>query len=311
MQTPNHSPATPGPFDDLLADPLTPPVTTTPAPDAPSPLPPEPPPPATTTTSITATGSMADPFADVLGAPITQQLAQAPTPPPGPAQARIPDDFDPMALKAVSARNTDDPLAALDSADTDLNAMFTQPSVDAIYAPSGVSIAPMLEDPLDAGHGQLMELDSTLDPLLLFAGHDQAAESLLHSTPLTPAPPAVHNHTPERSAFFRAPQATPVAGPQPEPEPDPLSALATPGPAPADARQLLDAFARGAGLDHALAGTLNPDVMHALGRILAASVQHHLRLMQEIPAAAPALERLAALSHAKIQQSVTFVLDKA
>jgi len=324
MQASTPSPATPGPFDDLLATPLNPSADIGPGADAPAPsAAPSPPPP------MTVPGSAIDPFADLLGAPIAGQLAQAPSPARSAAQARIPDDFDPMALAAVSARNSDDPLTALDAANSDVNTIFAAPTVDAIYAPADTAIAPMLADPLDpARHGNLMEVDSPLDPLLLFGGSSEEADALLHDAAPEHALP-LHNHTPERNAFFRAPEVcasdAPSGAAPPEQTPRPVMAEAEPmvedSPAPAlpsetnpppahesdphDAQQLLDALFRGAGLSTAPVNTLTPDAMHALGRVLAASIQTYQHLAQELPAAGPELAQC--LSH--IQQSVTFELD--
>src|SRR6185436_6515955 len=72
----------------------------------------------------------ADPFGDLLGSPAT-----APAGSNHPAEERafpqgaIPDDFDPFAAQpsAASARNTDDPLAALASGAVDLGGFAPPP----------------------------------------------------------------------------------------------------------------------------------------------------------------------------------------
>jgi len=332
MKDPAALPASPGPFDDLLAAPLASapgvePGQRLPDPFADPPAPPQPapahPPPV----------SASDPFADLLGAPIAGQMAQVPSPQRTPTSALIPDDFDPMTLAAVSARNPDNPLQALNA--DDVNTIFAQPSVDAIYAPQDTSIAPMIEDPLAAGHhGGLVDVDSPLDPLLLFGGNEGSGSILdISAASQTPPPAApVHNHTPERSAFFRAPaptepplpETTPAVAPAqesppvlPDPAPAVLDAPPLPDPSlalpaalprqeqgPADARQLLDAFAHGARLGSSRhLDILSPELMHTFGQFFALTMQG-MRLLREIEATAPELQSTSILKQDNIHDKI-------
>ena len=246
----------------------------------------------------------ADPFGDLLGTP-----AAAPAASNHPAEARsfpqgaIPDDFDPFAAQpsAASARNTDDPLAALASGAVDLGGFAPPPG------PSLVDFVPKeTRDPLEAlgGTPSLVDPHDAVDPMRMFGGDDdkllgKAGDAMpsgslpmddglaLLDGPFTPgrslpdpsmpvaAPPAAVPPIPARvEPPAPAPAPPPVAAPPPRPAPPPAPVeRAAPSesrpPPPAHMQALIDAFLEGAGVpEGGLARPLTPEAMRELGMLV-------------------------------------------
>ncbi|MBB6578808.1 FHA domain-containing protein [Comamonas odontotermitis] len=158
----------------------------------------------------------ADPFADLLATPLSNQVASAPVrlhtgDATNPLQGRslIPDDFNPLALQGISPRNTADPLAYVQD-EQSIQEMFPGRSVDAIFHPGEGNIGELIQDPLNASQNQaLVDANIHLDPLELFAkqgSQDRLDPSVLFQERTT-QPRSVSDHRVEVGSFFRAPRA--------------------------------------------------------------------------------------------------------
>ena len=254
-----------GPFADLLAQPVEPPIAppsgaaepdasadtaqhapaTTPAShaqdapalpaslpdpfsDADEPIPQAPPRPPDTMSLGT------DPFADLLAAPLSSQVAAAPY--QRQHAGMIPEDFNPLALQGVSARNTADPLGQMDSP-ASFGDMFAEQTVDASFQPSEGNISELTQDPLNGRqHQGLVDASHTLDPLELFA--KQSADAMLNPEAMfqerAGPSPALADHRVEMGAYFRAPRAY---DPSPLPPAAETAVLHDPAAAHADEAQ--------------------------------------------------------------------------
>lgn len=162
----------------------------------------------------------ADPFADLLVAPISHQVADAPSYTPQVAAAHtpslLPNDFNPLALNGVSPRNTPDPLSQV-QAHQSIQEMFPARSMDAIFRPSEGNIGELIQDPLSASqHQGLVDSSTKLDPLELFS--KQSSETLLDPSSLFQeqigSAHAIPDHRVEMGAYFRAPRALDPHAPQ-------------------------------------------------------------------------------------------------
>ena len=227
-----------GPFDDLLSTPVEPPQTLT-AP--PSPLAPSidtptnhskpeedaqdwettdpptlnpllhvagtQPQPSKWTQDVDARG--ADPFADLLAAPVSHQVANTPPNTARHTASLIPEDFNPLAFNGVSSRNTSDPLSQVQIQQS-IEEMFPARSVDAIFQPNEGNIGELVQDPLSASqHQGLVDPSTKLDPLELFTHQSSEAQldpSVLFQEQFSSAH-AIPNHRVETGAYFRAPRA--------------------------------------------------------------------------------------------------------
>lgn len=168
-----------------------------------------------------------DPFADLMGAPINDQVALAANGPMLHAHGKvtmIPDDFNPLAARGVSPRNTDDPLSEVLRPGS-MKEMFPEKTVDSIFDPSGGSIDTMTRDPLQASqHERFMDVSNKMDPLAMFSG--ERTEDSLNPEFLfangNVEEKSISDHRTEIGSYFRAPR--PMA-------PSEVSAT-TPGVAP-------------------------------------------------------------------------------
>ncbi len=214
-----------GPFDDLLGEPVeAPPVQAPPAEvlaysaslpasfaDPLAPVASAEPAPIQPAAGIQQLG--ADPFADLLAAPLSNQVASAPVhlrmSNVVNGQSLIPEDFNPLALHGISPRNTADPLAQVQD-EQSIQEMFPSRSVDAIFHPGEGNIGELIQDPLNAGQNQgLVDANIHLDPLELFAEHatqDRLDPSVLFQE-RTAQSQSVSDHRVEVGSFFRAPRA--------------------------------------------------------------------------------------------------------
>jgi FHA domain-containing protein len=215
-----------GPFEDLLSTPLpesayqaaagAPPqvlhdAPQPPSPDLPIPTSPIASPPATPVPAAAVVGFIgADPFADLLATPVSEPDALAAQGLTFQRATLIPEDFNVLAPNGVPERNTDDPLAQMESAE-DLPQMFPGQSMDAIYQPGDAEIAVMVQDPLEAKqHQRLMDASTPVDPLQMFAASPQ--NSILELDATAPgrglaADLALADHRVEVGSYFRAPRA--------------------------------------------------------------------------------------------------------
>lgn len=156
-----------------------------------------------------------DPFADQLAAPLSSQVAAVPY--QLQHAAMIPEDFNPLALKGVSPRNTADPLSQMDSPAC-FGDMFAEQTVDASFQPSEGNISDLTQDPLNGRqHQGLVDVSHTLDPLELFA--KQSSDAMLNPAAMfqeqASQSPALADHRVEMGAYFRAPRAyDPTTSPQ-------------------------------------------------------------------------------------------------
>ncbi|MFE1573462.1 type VI secretion system-associated FHA domain protein TagH [Comamonas odontotermitis] len=236
---PSHVPR--GPFDDLLGAPVQAP----PEPSAPAgPLAGSTSLPSAFSDPLAQTASPAlppvqpsagiqhlgaDPFADLLATPLSNQVASAPARLHAGAaangQSLIPEDFNPLALHGISPRNTADPLAHVHD-EQSFQEMFPGRSVDAIFQPTEGNIGELIQDPLNASQNQaLVDANLHLDPLELFARHtsqDRLDPSILFQE-RTEQSHSVSDHRVEVGSFFRAPRAY-----------DPSQGNTTQQPAPAE-----------------------------------------------------------------------------
>lgn len=169
-----------------------------------------------------AYATSADPFADLLAAPTTAQIAQAPSQKAHwQSHALIPDDFNPLALDGITQRNAEDPLQSIVSGGS-VGDMFPERSVDAIFSPAGAPIEQMTRDPLDpASHGSVLNVGREVDPMALFADSGSGERLIPDGSSDQSAPGAnpISNHTSELGAFFRPP--TPSLARTPETDPSP------------------------------------------------------------------------------------------
>lgn len=235
-----------GPFDDLLGvpvqappEPSSPPETlaggaslpsafSDPLAQTASPAPP----PVQPSAGIQHLG--ADPFADLLATPLSNQLASAPARLHAGAaangQSLIPEDFNPLALHGISPRNTADPLAHVHD-EQSFQEMFPGRSVDAIFQPTEGNIGELIQDPLNASQNQaLVDANLHLDPLELFASHtsqDRLDPSVLFQE-RTEQSHSVSDHRVEVGSFFRAPRAYDPSLGNTTPQPPPAERIAAP-----------------------------------------------------------------------------------
>ena len=148
-----------------------------------------------------------DPFADLMGAPVQAQMASIESSDAGTPKASanyIPHDFNPMALRSLSDRNSADPLSALGRGARGLEDILPHSSIDSIFDPRSESPTALTVDPLSAESSQVMQLNESVDPLRLFDG--QSADFLGDSVRLEHERSA-QNHAREMAAFFRPPAA--------------------------------------------------------------------------------------------------------
>ena len=148
-----------------------------------------------------------DPFADLMGAPVQAQMASLESSGADPSRASanyIPHDFNPMALRSLSDRNSADPLSALGRGARGLEDILPHSSIDSIFDPRSESPTALTVDPLSAESSQVMQLNESVDPLRLFDG--QSADFLGDSVRLEHERSA-QNHAREMAAFFRPPAA--------------------------------------------------------------------------------------------------------
>lgn len=151
-----------------------------------------------------------DPFADLLATPVRK---------PDPLAAQgityqrttlIPEDFNVLAPNGAPERNSDDPLAQIESAE-ELPQMFPGKSMDAIYQPGDADIAVMVRDPLESKqHQRLMDASTPVDPLQMFAASPQNSVLELDATAsgqALAADQALADHRVEVGSYFRAPRA--------------------------------------------------------------------------------------------------------
>lgn len=215
-----------GPFGDLLSTPLpesayqaaagAPPEASHNAPLTPSPGLPIPPPapsspPAAPTPAIAAVGMIgADPFADLLATPVSEPDALAAQGMAFKSATVIPEDFNVLAPNGTPERNSDDPLAQIESAE-DLPQMFPGQSLDAIYQPADAEISVMVQDPLASKqHQRLVDATTPVDPMQMFV--DAPQSDVLELGVPTPgqvlaADQALADHRVEVGSYFRAPRA--------------------------------------------------------------------------------------------------------
>lgn len=224
----------PGPFEDLLSSPLpeaayhaavgVPQQALGDAPQAPSPglpLPASPPispaasppslPPATPVPAAAVVAFIgADPFADLLATPVSEPDALAAQRMTFQSATVIPEDFNVLAPTGAPERNTDDPLAQIESAE-DLPQMMPSQSMDAIYQPGDAEIATMVQDPLASKqHQRLMDASTPVDPLKMFAASPQSGILEVDATApgqALDADQAIGDHRVEVGSYFRAPRA--------------------------------------------------------------------------------------------------------
>ncbi len=171
-------------------------------------------PPSTHQSKGTHPGLGADPFADLMGSPINEQIAAVPIASNQARQAtQIPADFNPLTTASMSQRNSNDPLLELRS-HQGTDDIFQEKSLDILFNPAEASIDTMTRDPLQAAeHQALVDSAASTDPLRIF---DQAFQS--HA--LNPEKIALESlstsfnaadHRLEIGSYFKAPRALPPA----------------------------------------------------------------------------------------------------
>ncbi|QMV73829.1 type VI secretion system-associated FHA domain protein TagH [Comamonas piscis] len=152
----------------------------------------------------------ADPFADLLATPVSEPDALAVQGMTFQSATVIPEDFNVLAPNGAPERNTDDPLAQIESAE-DLPQMFPGQSMDAIYQPGDADIAVMVQDPLASKqHQRLMDASTPVDPLKMFAASPQSGILEVDATApgqALDADQAIGDHRVEVGSYFRAPRA--------------------------------------------------------------------------------------------------------
>lgn len=148
-----------------------------------------------------------DPFADLMGAPVQEQLANVELSVPGfsrNAAGYIPHDFNPMDLQPVSDRNSADPLSPLGRGGRGLQDVLPKSSVDSIFDPCSESPTALAVDPLDATSNAAMQISESVDPLRLF---DSGKRGFFDDSAPSEPGRSAHNHAREMASFFRPPTA--------------------------------------------------------------------------------------------------------
>lgn len=168
-------------------------------------------PPASPTPAVAAVGFIAaDPFADLLATPVSEPDALAAQGMAFKSATLIPEDFNVLAPNGAPERNSDDPLAQIESAQ-DLPQMFPGQSLDAIYQPAEAEISVMVQDPLASKqHQRLIDATIPVDPMQMFV--DAPQSDILEVGVLKPgqvlaADQALSDHRVEVGSYFRAPRA--------------------------------------------------------------------------------------------------------
>lgn len=166
---------------------------------------------AAPTPAIAAVGMIgADPFADLLATPVSEPDALAAQGMAFKSATVIPEDFNVLAPNGTPERNSDDPLAQIESAE-DLPQMFPGQSLDAIYQPADAEISVMVQDPLASKqHQRLVDATTPVDPMQMFV--DAPQSDVLELGVPTPgqvlaADQALADHRVEVGSYFRAPRA--------------------------------------------------------------------------------------------------------
>jgi len=217
--------------------------------------------------------------------------------------AIIPEDFNPFELPSQTSRNAADPLAQMlggESAQSASSVIANEPSIDALFAPSGTSPFESVAGagssgsayPAQSLNGLALPTDSS-DPMLLFGAPAFAAEMPMRSpmrddlAEIGGAYQPPRAFIPDSSSAYREQQsARPVAGQ--------VQSGTGLGASP-DALTL--AFLKGTGLPaNALPGGLTPEIMTVIGGLLRT-------------ATAGAIDMLAARAATKleVQASVTII----
>ncbi len=168
-------------------------------------------PPASPTPTVAAVGFIAaDPFADLLATPVSEPDALAAQGMAFKSATLIPEDFNVLAPNGAPERNSDDPLAQIESAE-DLPQMFPGQSLDAIYQPAEAEISVMVQDPLASKqHQRLVDATIPVDPMQMFVDAPQS-DILEVGVPkpgqVLAADQALSDHRVEVGSYFRAPRA--------------------------------------------------------------------------------------------------------
>ena len=229
-----------------------------------------------------------------------------------PAQAVIPEDFNPFDMPSASARNSADPLAALlggAAAPAEGMLIKAEDSIDALFAPAGgpmgdgflgggMSVGGLLGETPGAAHSLLAQSENS-DPLALFGsppavdeGHGQPMRDDLAELGGAYLPPRAIDPLFGFAPAASSPQSSaPARGSPPQ-------AAAMPS-YPQDA--LTRAFLTGANLQpSALPQGLTPEIMSLIGSLL-----HH--------ATTGAIEMLAIRANIKreVQANVTIISSHA
>jgi len=152
----------------------------------------------------------ADPFADLLATPVSEPDALAAQGMAFKSATLIPEDFNVLAPNGAPERNSDDPLAQIESAE-DLPQMFPGQSLDAIYQPAEAEISVMVRDPLASKqHQRLVDATIPVDPMQMFVDAPQS-DILEVGVPkpgqVLAADQALSDHRVEVGSYFRAPRA--------------------------------------------------------------------------------------------------------
>ncbi|WP_460550906.1 type VI secretion system-associated FHA domain protein TagH [Comamonas piscis] len=152
----------------------------------------------------------ADPFADLLATPVSEPDALAAQGMTFKSATLIPEDFNILAPNGAPERNTDDPLAQIESAEG-LPEMFPGQTMDAIYHTEDADIAAMVQDPLASKqHQRLTDASTPVDPMKMFTASPQSGILELDPTASEQAllaDQALADHRVEVGSYFRAPRA--------------------------------------------------------------------------------------------------------
>ncbi|MDR2208181.1 MAG: type VI secretion system-associated FHA domain protein TagH [Azoarcus sp.] len=145
-----------------------------------------------------------DPFADLMGAPVQDHVANAPAFHPASSQRTtyIPQDFNPLAAGGVSQRNSSDPLTPMGIHAKGLADVIPKSTIDSIYNPGSESPTTLAVDPLQHTKTRALKLEQSVDPLKLFAND---SPDMLGAKPETDTGHSTRNDAREMVAAFRAP----------------------------------------------------------------------------------------------------------